>query len=315
MDRLLDVLRDLLGEADYASETLEKDGVRVAFASGGSGGARLELLEALDETSPVARFLRDRKGGLHHLAFEVEDIHAMHGRVREAGYAPIDPTPRPGAGGKTIFFVHPGQTGNILIEFCARAAPCLEPVAGALPEGVRRVVRARGATGQTPLLHITADFAASPTPRALARRLAPDRAYMAAQAEASGVPDIPALIDWFGLEAAHLLAHGVSAQAVLEAACADARIQKIAWADPDMDPGLDPDACAAAQRLPAKMLLLTRDSAAGLRAAQALRQRFPAVRIAATSDPSLRIALIEQHIEQILDSQAAPDSQTDPARP
>ncbi len=311
MDRLLDVLRDLLGEADYASETLEKDGVRVAFAPGGSGGARLELLEALDETSPVARFLRDRKGGLHHLAFEVEDIHAMHRRMREAGYAPIDPTPRPGAGGKTIFFVHPGQTGNILIEFCARAAPCLEPVADALPEGVRRVVRAHGATGQTPLLHITADFAASPTPRALARRLAPDRAYMAAQAEANGVPDIPALIDWLGLEAVHLLAHGVSAQAVLEAAGADARIQKIAWADPDMDP----DACAAAQRLPAKMLLLTEDSAAGLRAAQALRQRFPAVRIAATSDPSLRIALIEQHIEQALDSQAAPDSQTDPARP
>ncbi len=298
IDRLLDVLRDLLGETDYASETLEKDGVRVAFAA--SGGAQLELLEALDETSPVARFLRERQGGLHHLAFEVEDIHAMHRRVSEAGYAPIDPTPRPGAGGKIIFFVHPRQTGNILIEFCARAEPCLQPVAGALPEGVRRVVRARGAAAQTPLLHIAADSSPSPAPHALAQRLAPGRIYIAAQAEADGALDIPAVIDGLGLQAAHLLAQGLSAKPALDAARADSRIQKIVWADPD------PDEFEALRHIPAKMLLLTEDSATGLRVAQVLRRRFAAVPIAAASDPSLRIALIERHIEQPLAAQAAP---------
>ena len=288
-ERLLDALRDLLGETRYASETLEKDGVRIAFVSG--GGAQLELLEALDETSPVARFLRERKGGLHHLAFEVEDIHAMHRRVREAGYAPIDPAPRPGAEGKSVFFVHPGQTGQILIEFCARAVPRLEPAAGALPEGVRRVARARGSETQTPLLHIaTAAAPASPAPDALAERLAPGRIYVAAEADKD--LRIPALIDWLGKPSVHLLAQGLSAKPVMDAARADARIEATLWADPD------PDAFDAAQPVPARALFLTGDSEAGLSAARTLRQRFPTATIAATSDPALRIALIERHIER-----------------
>ncbi len=288
-ERLLDALRDLLGETRYASETLEKDGVRIAFVSG--GGAQLELLEALDETSPVARFLRERKGGLHHLAFEVEDIHAMHRRVREAGYAPIDPAPRPGAEGKSVFFVHPGQTGQILIEFCARAAPGLEPVAGALPAGVRRVVRARGSETQTPLLHIaTATSPPSPAPDALAERLAPGRIYVAA--EADGEPNVPALIEWLGKPSVHLLMQGLPAKPVMDAARADARIEATLWADPD------PDAFDAARPVPARALFLTGDSKAGLSAARTLRQRFPTAAIAATSDPALRIALIERHIER-----------------
>ena len=288
-DRLLDALRDLLGETRYASETLEKDGVRIAFVSG--GGAQLELLEALDETSPVARFLRERKGGLHHLAFEVEDIHAMHRRVREAGYAPIEPAPRPGAEGKSVFFVHPGQTGHVLIEFCARAAPGLEPAAGALPEGVRRIVRTRGSETQTPLLHIVGATAPpSPAPDALAERLAPGRIYVAAEADKD--LRIPALIDWLGTPSVHLLMQGLSAKPVMDAARADARIKATLWADPD------PDAFDAAQPVPARALFLTGDSEAGLAAARTLRQRFPAAAIAATSDPALRIALVERHIER-----------------
>lgn len=293
-DHLLDVLRDLLGETCYSSETLEKDGVRVAFVSG--GGAQLELLEALDETSPAARFLRGRKGGLHHVAFEVEDIHAMHRRVSEAGYAPIDPAPRPGARGKFVFFVHPGQTGNILIEFCARAAPGLEPVAGALPEGLRRIVRTNGSETRTPLLHIAAPAPLSPDPYALAQRLAPGRIYVAA--EADGDPDIPALIDWLGKPSVHLLTQGLPAKPLVDAVGADVRIQAIIWADPN------PDAFDAAGRIPDRALLLTEASEAGLCAARALRRRFPNAAVAAASDPSMRIALVERHIERYPAAQA-----------
>ena len=292
IDRLLELLRDLLGETRYSSETLERDGVRISFAS--VDGAQLELLEALDDASPLARFLRKRKGGLHHLAFEVEDIYAMHRRVREAGYAPIDPAPRPGAGGKAIFFLHPGQTSNVLIEFCARAEPCLKPVDGPFPEGVRRMLRAAGSAARTPLLHISAASPVSPDPHALAQRLAPGRICVVA--ETARDPDIPALIDRVGFRAVHLLAQGAHPATVLRAARAEARIRAIVWTDPDVFGDAFENVLEAATTLPAGMLFLTGDSEAGLDAAGALRRRYPSAAVAAASDPALRMAIVEQHL-------------------
>lgn len=287
-DRVLEVLRDLLGESRYLSETLERDGIHVSFVS--SGTAQLELLEALDEASPVARFLRKRGGGLHHLAFEVEDIDDMHRRARKAGYEPIDPAPRPGAGGKTIFFLHPGQTSNILIEFCTRAEPLLEPVKGSLPEGVQRVALSPGSPTQTPCLYLTASFPPSPDPHQLARRLTPDRVCMTAHIESGASPDITALIDMLGAPSVHLLAQGLSAKTVLRATQTDARMHAVIWTDPS------PDEFETLQNIPGGLLLITADNEAGLRAANILRARHPAIAIAAVSDPCLRMALIEQHL-------------------
>ena len=289
-DRILEVLRDLLAESCYLSETLERDGIHVSFVS--SGTAQLELLEALDETSPVARFLRKRGDGLHHLAFEVEDIDDTYRRAREAGYEPIDPAPRPGAGGKTIFFLHPGQTSNILIEFCTRAEPSLEPVKGALPEGIQRVSLASASPTQTPCLYVTASSSPSPDPHQLVRRLTPDRVCMIAQIEPGASPDITALIDMLGAPSVHLLAQGVSAKTVLHTAQTDSRIHAIILTDPGPD---EVETLRKIRDIPKGLLVITADSETGLRTATGLRARHT-VAIAAVTDPRLRMALIEQHL-------------------
>ena len=290
-DRVLKVLRDLLGESCYLSEMLERDGIRVSFVS--SGSAQLELLEALDETSPVARFLRKRGGGLHHLAFEVEDIDDMYRRAQEAGYEPIDPAPRPGAGGKTIFFLHPGQTSNILIEFCAHAEPFPDPVKDSLPEGVQRVYLAPGSPTQTPCLYLTASSSPSPDPHRLVRRLTPDRVCMTAHIEPGAFPDIAALIDRLGAPSVHLLAQSVSAKTVLHAAQTDSRIHTVIWTDPSPD---EFETLRKIRDIPKGLLVITAGNETGLRAANVLRTRHPAIVIVAVSDPYLRMALIEQHL-------------------
>lgn len=290
-DRVLKMLRDLLGESCYLSETLERDGIHVSLVSGGT--AQLELLEALDETSPVARFLRKRGDGLHHLAFEVEDIDDMYRRACEAGYEPIDPAPRPGAGGKTIFFVRPKQTSNILIEFCACADPSPEPVQGSLPEGIQRAFLAPGSPAQTPCLYVTASSSPSPEPHRLAGRLAPGRACMTAHVEPGASPDITALIDMLGAQSAHLIAQGLSAETVLRAARTDARIRAVIWTDPD--PG-EFETLQDIRDILKGLLVITADNEAGLHAANALRARQPAVALAAAFDPGLRTALVEQHL-------------------
>ncbi len=80
------------------------------------GESRLELLEATENESPVGRFIAKRGEGVHHLCFEVEDIVAELKRLREAGIRLVDESPRPGAGGCMVAFVHPSSTGGVLIE-------------------------------------------------------------------------------------------------------------------------------------------------------------------------------------------------------
>ena len=121
LERTLRVLEDLIGRRPYKSETVEEDGIRTYFLRG--GGAKLELLESLEPKSPVARFIAKRGPGLHHLAFEVDDLDATFRRLKDGGYEPIENTPRQGADGKRIFFVHPRKTAGVLIEFCRSERP------------------------------------------------------------------------------------------------------------------------------------------------------------------------------------------------
>ncbi|MFQ5572378.1 MAG: methylmalonyl-CoA epimerase [Rhodothermales bacterium] len=106
----------LLGIRPYKQEGVEREGVKTHFLSAET--AKLELLEALGPESPVARYLEKRGEGLHHLAFEVADIHAHMHCLREAGFTPLSDEPRPGADGKLIFFLHPKETHGVLVEFC-----------------------------------------------------------------------------------------------------------------------------------------------------------------------------------------------------
>lgn len=109
------LMKALLGETPYKSEVVESEGVRTHFIR--AGGAKLELLEALDSSSALARHLEKRGAGLHHLAFEVDNLEATRDRLTGAGFTPLGEIRR-GADGKRIFFVHPRDTGGVLYEFC-----------------------------------------------------------------------------------------------------------------------------------------------------------------------------------------------------
>lgn len=126
-ESVAELLQALLGEPPYKQETVAREGVRTHFIAAGT--AKLELLEALGPDSPVARFLEKRGEGLHHLAFEVDDVEAQLARARALGLTPLSDTPRPGADGKRIFFLHPKQTHGILLEFCQTAPASLADTA------------------------------------------------------------------------------------------------------------------------------------------------------------------------------------------
>ncbi|MFZ4629319.1 MAG: methylmalonyl Co-A mutase-associated GTPase MeaB [Blastocatellia bacterium] len=117
MEEALHFWRDTLGFDLTGMETVEDQGVRVAFLPvGPDGGSRIELLEATSADTPVGRFLTRRGPGIHHLCLEVDDLAAMLDRLKAAGVPLLDEEPRRGAEGALVAFVHPRGTGGILLE-------------------------------------------------------------------------------------------------------------------------------------------------------------------------------------------------------
>lgn len=104
-----------LGAPAGPEELIEGQRVRVRFID--VGETHLELLEPTSPDSPVARFLERRGEGLHHLAFRVGSVAESLERCRAAGQRLIDATPRPGARGRRVGFVHPSGFGGVLVEF------------------------------------------------------------------------------------------------------------------------------------------------------------------------------------------------------
>ncbi|MGD0484918.1 MAG: VOC family protein [Gemmatimonadales bacterium] len=80
------------------------------------GGSQIELLEAADPASPIARFIARRGPGIHHVSVRVPDLDAALARCRAAGYRLVDEAPRPGAHGRRVAFIHPTATAGILVE-------------------------------------------------------------------------------------------------------------------------------------------------------------------------------------------------------
>ncbi len=80
------------------------------------GESRIELLEPMGEDTPVAGFLAKRGPGIHHICFEVEDIEAEVDRLRELGVRLLSETPQPGAHGSRVMFIHPKDSGGVLVE-------------------------------------------------------------------------------------------------------------------------------------------------------------------------------------------------------
>ena len=119
IEEALGFWRDALGLEVRHTETVEEQGVRVAMLP--AGEPRVELLEPTGPESPVAKFLGKRGPGIHHVAVRVADIRASLQRLREQGARLIDETPRVGAGGCLVAFVHPSSAGGVLLELVEHA--------------------------------------------------------------------------------------------------------------------------------------------------------------------------------------------------
>jgi methylmalonyl-CoA/ethylmalonyl-CoA epimerase len=108
--------RDALGLKCEGSEEIRDQKVRVVFFQ--VGEVRIELLEPTADDSPIAQFLEKKGPGLHHIAYRVEDLPATLATLKSAGVRLIDETPRDGAHGMKIAFVHPKSSDGMLTELC-----------------------------------------------------------------------------------------------------------------------------------------------------------------------------------------------------
>jgi len=114
LDEGLAVWRDALGLEVDATEEIAEQKVRVAMLA--VGDTHVELLEALSPDSAVAKFIEKRGPGIHHIAIEVDDIKASLADLKNKGARLIDETPRVGAGGCLVAFVHPSSANGVLLE-------------------------------------------------------------------------------------------------------------------------------------------------------------------------------------------------------
>jgi methylmalonyl-CoA/ethylmalonyl-CoA epimerase len=111
-----DLYEKLLNTKVYKVEEVDSESVRTAFLQ--SGPNKIELLEATNADSPIARFIAKKGEGIHHIAFEVEDIKAEMSRLKQEGFILLNDEPKPGADNKLVCFVHPRSAGGVLVELC-----------------------------------------------------------------------------------------------------------------------------------------------------------------------------------------------------
>jgi methylmalonyl-CoA/ethylmalonyl-CoA epimerase len=106
----------LLNTTCYKTEEVVSEGVRTAFFQ--IGESKIELLEATNPDSPIAKFIAKQSGGIHHIAFEVEDIVSEMKRLKALDFILIQESPKDGADNKRIAFLHPKSTNGVLVELC-----------------------------------------------------------------------------------------------------------------------------------------------------------------------------------------------------
>jgi len=116
LDLSAKIYEDLFDVSAYNEEHVESEGVRTLFFM--IGESKIELLQATNPESPIAKFIEKRGEGIHHIAFEVNDIESELKRLQSLGYQLINEIPKDGADNKRIAFLHPKSTGGVLIELC-----------------------------------------------------------------------------------------------------------------------------------------------------------------------------------------------------
>lgn len=111
-----DLFTKLFNIAPYKSESVESEGVTTSFFK--INETKIELLEATNPDSAIAKFIEKKGEGIHHIAFEVDDILAEMKRLEGEGFTILNPTPKRGADNKLVCFLHPKGTNGVLIELC-----------------------------------------------------------------------------------------------------------------------------------------------------------------------------------------------------
>jgi len=106
----------LLGSTHYKTEVVESEKVSTSFFK--TGDSKIELLEASDPQSPIAKFIEKRGEGIHHIAFEVADIRSRMQELKAAGFTLLNDEPKKGADNKLVCFLHPKSTNGVLVELC-----------------------------------------------------------------------------------------------------------------------------------------------------------------------------------------------------
>ncbi|MNS90703.1 Glyoxalase/Bleomycin resistance protein/Dioxygenase superfamily protein [compost metagenome] len=116
MDDANILFEKMLGVPSYKMEAVESEGVLTSFFQ--TGNNKIELLVATNPESPIAKFLEKKGEGIHHIAFDVDDIEAEISRLKNEGFVLINEVPKKGADNKLVVFLHPKNTNGVLVELC-----------------------------------------------------------------------------------------------------------------------------------------------------------------------------------------------------
>ena len=111
-----ELFRKLLGQEHYKEEEVNSEQVNTSFFR--VGDTKVELLEGTDEESPISKFINKKGEGIHHVAFEVDDIQAEMKRLADEGFQLLNEQPKEGADNKLVCFLHPKSTSGVLVELC-----------------------------------------------------------------------------------------------------------------------------------------------------------------------------------------------------
>ena len=111
-----EVFTKIFGKESYKSESVETESVITSFFQ--VGESKIELVAATNQNSPIAKYLTKNREGMHHIAFDVQDIKAEMKRLQSEGIRTLNDQPKQGADNKLICFLHPKDTNGVLIELC-----------------------------------------------------------------------------------------------------------------------------------------------------------------------------------------------------
>jgi methylmalonyl-CoA/ethylmalonyl-CoA epimerase len=114
------LFESLLGKSHYKVESVKRESVNTSFFK--LGESKIELLEATDDDGPIAKFIAKKGEGIHHIAFDVDDIHAEIKRLKSEGFIVLNEQPKKGADNKLVAFLHPKSANGVLIELCQEIA-------------------------------------------------------------------------------------------------------------------------------------------------------------------------------------------------